>query len=249
MPRVRIEPMQATMGCSFADIPAFPGERFGMGVPESIGDAARAVWFGPQIRPQWEPRDDGVWTYTTRVEGELSYTVTMAPSEDTVDVAIALTNESDRAWRHSLAFNCFQCGGSPSVNDHECVRHWVGTGGELRRLPELPRKFGPRPTVQLWGVEGGPSWRDIPFVAGFAASPDTALEGWLVIVARDGRRLVATASRPTLFLFQNMEYSCIHSAPGFGSLQPGETGSALTRLYFVEASVEEWHARMRRELA
>jgi len=98
-------------------------------------------------------------------------------------------------------------------------------------------------------VEGGPSWRDIPFVAGFEASPDTALEGWLVIVARDGRRLVATASRPTLFLFQNMEYSCIHSAPGFGSLQPGETGSALTRLYFVEASVEEWHARMRRELA
>jgi hypothetical protein len=43
----------------------------------------------------------------------------------------------------------------------------------------------------------------------------------------DGKRLVATFSKPTLFLLQTMEYSCIHRGAGFGSLKPGETAEAL----------------------
>ncbi len=66
----------------------------------------------------------------------------------------------------------------------------------------------------------------------------------MAIQSRDGKRLVATASDPAMFLFQNMEYSCIHSAAGFGPLKPGESGEAVTRVYFVEAGLEDWHARM-----
>jgi len=123
----------------------------------------------------------------------------------------------------------------------------VRTQGRFRRLVEIPRKYGPRPTVQLYSVEGAPDAKGIPFVAGFQATPDVILQGWLAIQSHDGQRLVAVASRPTLFLFQNMEYSCIHASPGFGELGPGETGEALTRLYFVRSSVEEWHQRMQEE--
>lgn len=65
----------------------------------------------------------------------------------------------------------------------------------------------------------------------------------------EAERLAAIVSRPTLFLLQNMEYSCIHSASSLGALAPGQTGEAWLRLYFVESPLEEWHRRMRREMS
>ena len=136
------------------------------------------------------------------------------------------------------------------MSDHECVRHWCRAGGEFRRLIEVPRQFSLRATVQLYSVEGMPPGQEIPFVANFRATPEeVALEGWLAVQSRDGSRLVATASKPALFLFQNMEYSCIHASPGFGPLGPGESGEAVNKVYFVEASLEDWYERMRADLA
>lgn len=230
------------------DVPAFPGDRFGLGMPEAIGDAAQARWFN-RLKPDWKELDNGVWESACQDEGELSYTMTVTPGEDTVDVRISLTNESDREWKQTIAFNCFQSGGPPVISDHECVRHWVGVNGKLTRLIEIPRKCGPRPTIQLYGVGGAPPWQEIPFVANFRASPeDVVLEPWMAIVARDGKRLVAAVSKPAMCLFQNMEYSCIHSSAGFGRLEPGQTGTAITKVYFVEASLEEFYARMRADM-
>jgi hypothetical protein len=70
----------------------------------------------------------------------------------------------------------------------------------------------------------------------------------MAIRARDGKRVAACASRPALFLFQNLEYSCIHASPGFGPLKPGETGEAVTRVYLCELGVEGLRERVRREL-
>jgi len=247
MARVRGHAVTGQMGMTVLDIPAFPGERFGMGFPEAIGDMNRTGWLN-QSQPEWTQLEDGAWKQTGRGEGELSYELTVEPQEDYVDVRQSVTNQSNRDWPNSVAFNCFQCGGAPSIRDHECVRHWVATGGELKRLPNIPRQFSPRPTVQLYSVEGAPVGMDLPFVANFHATPDVVLEGWMAIESRDGKRLVAAVSKPAMFLFQNMEYSCIHSGAGFGPLRRGETGKALTRLYFVEASVEEWYGRMKGEL-
>jgi len=246
MPQIRFSARSGSMGGTLTGVPAFPGDSFRLGIPEAIGDAVRAVWFD-KIKPEWNELTDGVWRSVGRLEGELSYTATVTPHDDTVDVHLSLKNESDRTWWQGMAFNCFNCGESVAVRDFECVRHWVRTQGRFRRLVEIPRKYGPRPTVQLYSVEGAPDAKGIPFVAGFQATPDVILQGWLAIQSHDGQRLVAVASRPTLFLFQNMEYSCIHASPGFGELGPGETGEALTRLYFVRSSVEEWHQRMQEE--
>jgi len=248
MGQIRIEPIPNSMVCRLTDIPAFPGARFGLGYPEAIGDAAQACWFN-LIRPDWERANGGEsWQSIGSVAGELSYSLLVTPADDVVVVRLTLTNESDRTWRQSLAFNCFQCGSAP-IRDHECLRHWVRAGGEFKRLVELPRVFSPRPAVQLYSVEGAPRGMDIPFVAGFRATPDVVLEGWMAIQSRDGKRLVATVSKPALFLFQNMEYSCIHSAAGFGRLEPGQTAEAVNRVYCVEAPLEAWHKRMKADLA
>lgn len=246
MARIRFTPYPKQMGGMLTDIPAFPEERFGLGIPEAIGDAARTCWF-VRISPEWQELTEGVWQSLGRAEGELTYTLTVTPSEEVVDIHVRLTNESPRPWAQSLAFNCFSCGSAASIRDHECVRHWARTGGEFKRLIEIPRQFGPRPTIQLYSVEGAPRGRDIPFVANFQATPDVVLEGWLAIQSRDGQRLAAVASQPALFLFQNMEYSCIHSSPSLGALAPGETGEALTRIYFVESTLEAWYDRLKAE--
>jgi hypothetical protein len=249
MAPIRFSAQSGSMGGTITDVPAFPGDSFGLGVPEAIGDSVNAVWFN-RIKPEWRQLNGGVWRSTGGLDGALSYIATITPGEDTVDVNIALKNESDHRWWNGMAFNCFNCGRAVAIRDFECTRHWVRSDGAFRRLIEIPRKFGPRPSVQLYSVEGSPAAQGIPFVNGFQATPDdVALEGWLAIRSHDGKRLAAVASRPTLFLFQNMEYSCIHASPGFGPLEPGQTGEALTRLYFVESRLDEWHRRMTAEMA
>ncbi len=165
-----------------------------------------------------------------------------------VTVHYTVSNESSRNWKQSVAFNCLQCAAVPEVRDYDCVRHWVRGNGRFMRLIEVPRVFGPRPAVQLYSVEGAPPGHEIPFVDGFKSTPDGVLEGWMAIQSRDGKGLVATVSKPALFLFQNIEYSCIHSGTGFGPLKPGETGHGINKCYFVRSSIEEWHGRMLNDL-
>lgn len=247
MERIRFVGHQGAMGGIVDNVPCFPGESFSLGIPEAIGDSARALWFG-SVRVEWRELGDGVWQSIGHADNELDYAVTVTPRTDTLDVSISLTNRSEREWSQGMAFNCFNCGSAASVRDYECVRHYAGIGGRAARLIQIPRKFGPRPTIQLYNVDGAPNGHEIPFVSGFRATPEPVLEGWLAIQARDRKRLAAVVSRPALFLFQNMEYSCIHSAPGFGPMKPGDTRNALTRVYFVEAAPEELRSRMRDEM-
>lgn len=249
MPSIRVTGMPGSMGLTLDQVAAFPGASFGASIPEAIGNSAAPYWFG-SIKPTWGVGAAGELTSSGEQPGELDYTAHFASTEDTVDIRIRVTNRSRTPWAQSLAFNCFSPIGVPDVRDHECLRHWVGVRGKPTLLRSLPRRFGPRPAIQLYPIEGGPGWRDIPFVRNFACSPDdVALEPWMAVVAPDGQRLVAAVSKPGLFLFQNREYSCIHCGPSFGALQPGETGWGLTRLYLVKQPLADWYTRMKREMA
>jgi len=174
--------------------------------------------------------------------------LTITPGIDTVDIHIAVTNQSTRIWANSLAFTCFNCREAPSVADFECARHWARSGQQFKRLTEVRRRFSARPTVQAYSVEGATPATQLPFINAFQATPDAALEGWLAIQTPFGSRLAAVVSKPASFLFQNMEYSCIHAGPSFGTLQPGQTGQARTRIYLVRASLDAWYLRMRAEM-
>ncbi|MEN8155760.1 MAG: hypothetical protein ABFS10_02325 [Bacteroidota bacterium] len=247
MAKIKVETVKDEMQLLLSNVPGFEGDVFEMKVPESIGPTDRSRWFDI-IQFTWQEEADGNWSGRGWVEGEIEYTVDMKLGEDYVDFIIHLTNKSNESWKETQAFNCFSNRYAPSVRDHDCKRHWVRSSGEFKRLIEIPRVFGPRPSLQLYNVEGAPAGKDIPFVAAFQSTPeDVAIEGWFAIQARDGKHMVAVASKPVLYTFQNREYSCIHSSPTFGALEPGETGSAITRVYFVEATVEAWHERMRSE--
>lgn len=245
---ISIHGQNGAMRCAVANVPAFPGEGFGLGYPESIGDTARSVWFGV-LSPSWENGPAGTQISRGEQPGELRYTLTVTAGDDFVDAHYALTNLSDRVWEQSHAFNCCQCGGADPIRDHDALRTFVGLNGAPTPLRQVPRAWSVRPTVNLYSVSGQPAGMRIPFVAGFGATPpDVALEGWMAIVADDGQRLVATASKPCLYLFQNLEYSCIHAACGFGRVEPGQTVEALNRTWFFAGTLDEWYARYQREL-
>lgn len=245
--RIKLQGLPGKMACNATDIPGFAGGRFVLAYPEAIGDAANPCWYGT-IHPTWEERAHGVWVCRGEQPGQLVYEMTLTPGEDCVTTAFRLTNLGEKTWPLGMAFNCFQCAYDSSIRDNECLRTWVRAGGQFKRLVELPRVFGRRPALQLYGVEGAPAWRDIPFVAGFESTPDVVIEPWMAIVSRDGKKLVATVSKPGLFLFQNREYSCIHCATGFGEVKPGQTATALNKVYFHQGLLADWHQRMKSEL-
>lgn len=248
MGAIKVRGVPRNMAMQIFDVPAFPGNPFGGSFPEAIGDSARSFWYGT-IQPEWSTAADRLVSKGEQ-PGELEYTVTVTTTDETVDIVTELTNRSGKPWKQSHAFNCFSPIGAVDVRDHDCIRHWVGMKGKLTPLLRVPRKFGPRPTIQLYAVEGGPKWQDMPFVANFQCSPDGVhLEPWMAIESKDRKRVIAIATKPCLYLFQNMEYSCIHAASGFGPLEPGQTARSFTRLWFVRQGIREWYVRMRKEMA
>jgi len=244
---IKLQGQPGVMACTASDIPAFPGGTFTLAYPEAIGDANAPVWFS-SIKPTWEAGSAGSWISRGEKLGQLAYELRMTPSAESVTSRFHLTNQSKTTWQQGMAFNCFQCDKDHSIRDNDCLRTWVRTGGEFKRLVELPRVFGPRPAIQLYSVEGAPLGKDIPFVASYKATPDLVIEPWMAMVARDGKRLVATVSKPGLFVFQNREYSCIHCGTGFGEVKPGQTAEALNIVYFVESTLADWHRRMKADL-
>ena len=239
MAKMVFEPSPGHGSGRLVNIDAFPMGLVGIGFPESIGPAKASCWQGT-FSVDWNDLGEGNWRMDGAVPGVLSFTITVRPDEEYCDFEFTLTNESDQPWEQGLAFNCVQAGSLDNVRDNECIRHWTGQQGQLVKLSALPRQYSPRPTVQLYSVEWQPPGEEIPFVANFQATPaDLAVEPWIAIESQDGRCSVATVSRPALFLFQNMEYSCIHSACGFGALEPGQRGSAVNRVFALARPVRD----------
>jgi len=167
----------------------------------------------------------------------------MVPFEDHVDIHYQLTNLQDTAWTESLAFTCFNHGSAPSLNDFELLRTYIWRDAKPYRLIDIERKWSTRPLVQLFGIEGARPWREVQFVAKFQASPDEPCSPLIAMQSRDGKLVTGVASHPPLFLFQNAEYSCIHSCPTFGPLKPNETGKAVSRLYFLQGTARDLKKR------
>ena len=245
--RIRFTPDPNSLTGLLTEVPIFPDDVFHLNAPEAIGDASQVV-LASGIAPNWTSLPGGAWQATCQQPGELDFTMTVTPGIDTFDIEICLTNQSTRIWANSLAFTCFNCREAPSIADYDCARHWARCNGQFKRLIEVRRRFSPRPTVQAYSVEGATPATLLPFIAAFQATPDAALEGWLAIRTEYGSRLVAAVSKPASFLFQNMEYSCIHSGPSFGTLNPGQMGQAWTRLYLTRDDLDSWYLRMKAEM-
>ena len=242
MPRITIRPSQGQMNCSL-EWPVLPGQLFRLNLPEAIVNNEGGRWGVGEIKPSWVAGPDGQQSYEVEDPGGMRLKIRMEPFEDHVDIHYEVTNLQDKPWTESLAFTCFNHGAIYSMNDFELVRTYIWRKGKAYRLADIERKFSTRPLVQLFGIEGARPWQEVDFVSKFQASPPQPCEPLIAIQSRDGKYVTGVAAQPALFLFQNSEYSCIHSCPTFGALKPGETGRALTRHYFLEGDINDLRKR------
>lgn len=204
-----------------------PGDRFVYNIPESIGSTEASIWCAsPQIavKPEWKPTDDGGYRYEWQREGLLGYSVHVSPRDDRIDVRIRLKNLSRKPWPNSQAFSCFQPRQALNFSDFDGTRTFLLIDGKWVPITQVERKDSSRPTIQLYYIRNKP--RPLPFVEAFKATPPVYPEAVLAVRSYDGKSFVAVTADKPLYLFQNLEFSCIHCCPTFGALGPNEQGTA-----------------------
>ena len=228
----------------------FPDGFMSYCIPESIGDVNRGIWTAAprtRVKPAWSEAESGGQYYSWEREGLLRYSVLARRDPHSIDVHMSLRNLSDHQWQDTYSFSCFNTCNFPEFTDFDGSRTYLKTDGIYVPITQVERKDSPRPTIQLWYINGGA--RPLGFVEGFQASPDVYPEGVLLIRSWDRKHLVAVASDRPLFLFANLEFSCIHCCPSFGALKPGEEGRALHRAYVLpDTNLAEFDTLLKREL-
>ncbi len=228
---LRIRPQQKTQKLSIEST-AFPGQSFHYVIPEAIGSSDMAVWGAAPdtlMAPDWTQTSDGGWTYSWRKEGWLEFSAHAQPGEDYLDVRIRLKNLSNTAWPESLSFSCFSPRAALDFADFDGSRTFLLIDGQWKPITQIERKDSNRPTIQLWYLKNGP--KPLGFVEHFQATPPVYPEAVLAVRSYDGKHVVAVTADKPLFLFGNLEFSCIHCCPSFGALKPGEEGVATHRVF------------------
>ncbi|MCZ7639188.1 MAG: hypothetical protein M5U12_25905 [Verrucomicrobia bacterium] len=88
----------------------------------------------------------------------------------------------------------------------------------------------------------------VELVRGFrATSPDRTDGSWIITLSEpSGASLAATADE-IAFLFDNVDRCCIHAAPSFGHIGPGEAGTAVSRFYLPRGTIETFRQRFRED--
>lgn len=210
----------------------FPGSAFTHTLPEAIGSTSSPVWGAASataINPAWEKTDEGGWEYQWRRDGLLGFSVRTIAEGNEVTIRMRLQNLSGQAWPESFSFNCLGPRGALEFGDFDGKRTFLLFEKEWVPVTKIQRIHGPRPTIQLWYLRG--KVRKLGFVEAFEATPPVYPEGVLAVRSYDGKHVIAVSASSPLFLFANLEFSCIHCCPTFGPLQPDQEGAANGKFF------------------
>jgi hypothetical protein len=253
-PKIHLDPVQNNQPLNVSS-EDFPGQDFIYVIPEAIGSTGRhpsegvALWGASRdslMEPNWKQDKQGRWCFTWSKEDVLRYKVQASAADDFLNVHIKLTNLSGVTWPESTAFSCFNFSRAPMFADFDGERTFLLIDNTWTPITQVPRKDSSRPTIQLWYVRG--QKQPLGFVENFDATPEepSAVEGVLAVRSWDGESVIAVSSDKPLFLFNNLEFSCVHCCPAFGALEPGQTGEAFHRAFIGKGlSLEGLGKRLR----
>lgn len=60
---------------------------------------------------------------------------------------------------------------------------------------------------------------------------------------------MAATAHEIAFLFDNVDRCCIHAAPSFGDIGPGEASTVVSRFYLARGTLEAFLQRLREDRA
>lgn len=236
---INIEPQQ---GSQFLIVSSkcFDDSKLVCCIPEAIGPTNEEIpicnnqpgfW-----TPTWKKGEDGCWTYSWK-SPILEYSICAFAKDNYVDIKMSLKNLMNIQWQDSHSFSCINPRDWPIFADFEGTRTFLLFEDKWKSILEIERKDSGRPTIQLWYLKDKP--RPLDFVEQFQATGPVYPEGVLAVRSRCGRHLIAVTADKPLYLFSNLEFSCIHCCPTFGKLAPGEEGQAFHRIFICKNTTLE----------
>jgi hypothetical protein len=246
--RVVLRPQQGSMTV-IARVPALDNQGFALGIPETIACREEMILNFPEARVEWKgPDADGAVACSWGPGGRVFYTARLTPAEDHVDVEMTVRNHTRFYWHDVFAFDCLNPIEAPAFRDWKLERTYMSAQGKPFRMTGTRRRKGHLPTVQFYLPEQRPAGEESLFVQGFGAtSPDRTDGSWLVTLSEPAGAYMAATAVDAAFLFDNLDRCCLHAAPRFGDIGPGESSTAVSRLYLAKGTLDDFQKRLAAE--
>ena len=243
--RIVLEPEAGAMQVR-ARVPALGNQTFALGIPETIGCREALLVNFPEARIEWQgPDSDGVVSCYWGPGGRIHYALRLVPGTDFVDVEMTIRNHTEFLWRDVFAFNCLNPIEAPAFKDWKLERTYMSKQGRPFRMSETTRVKGHMPTVGFYVPERVAPGTESVFVRGFGAtSPDRTDGSWIVTLSEPTGSYMAATAMETAFLFDNLDRCCLHAAPSFGDIGPGEASTSVSRLYLAKGTLEDFRDRL-----
>ena len=247
---IQLMPNQGKMPCNV--VTNLDGKKniFALTIPETIGCREGMLLNFPETDLAWEgPDADGVVRTGWTKDSVISYSLELVPGRDFVDAVMVITNLSKDNWEDVWSFNCLNPVKAPAFRDEQLDRTYMSTPAGPKPLSATERTIGPRPGIGVYFSERMGADEYWPFISGFqATSPERTNGDYLLTMSSSGHTYMAATSPRTLYLFNNLEFTCIHAAPTFGDIPSGGTSSLTCRFYLAEGDMQDFFQRFKRDL-
>jgi hypothetical protein len=230
--------------------PNIPGGRVRVWYLEAFcrSGSTRRVWEQsviPQHTVELEHTSDGEFLkLLSKLEGGVELLHEIRAGQDEVNFRVTGVNRgpsyADVVW----AQPCIRVGTFTGLGqDAYITRSFIFVNGKLRTLDKTRRS---KEALYKGGQVYVPAGIDREDVNPRPISPDLPSSGLIGCFSEDGRYILATAWEPYQELFQGV-IVCLHSDFRLGGLKPGETKTAVGKIYIIKNSIPELLRRYRHD--
>jgi creatinine amidohydrolase len=242
--RSSLQPQPGAMQVT-ARVPGLDNQAFALGIPETIGCREAMLVNFPEAKIDWQgPDADGIVSCSWGPGGRISYALRLIPAADYVDVEMTVRNHTEFLWHDVFAFNCLNPIQAPAFKDWKLERTYLSKQGKPYCVARTTRVKGHMPTVGFYLPEHLKAGEESVFVRGFGAtSPDRTDGSWIVTLSEPAGAYMAATAMKSAFLFDNLDRCCLHAAPGFGDIGPGESSTTVSRFYLARGTLDDFLKR------
>ena len=214
-------------------VPYLPGDQFAL--------FFEGAWFQSDRPAAWDvdcmEYSADFQSATFRWDGQrgLRLQAELRSRPDAIEIVYQVSNRGSEPLTGTVGV-CFALMRSPNIRDHDGSRTLVLTEDGLLPITRVGRRVYDRMLLQRYPLAEGQAGARRPWPSAPLIMVRSRPDGWVV----------GLASSEAVEVFNNLEYSCLHSTPGY-SLQPGEQRSFRQMYYFLRGSPEDLVTRWRRD--